>query len=190
MHRFIAIAVVALSAVAFAQDKKAEAKPDPKAAAKPEAPPPPPPEVKKTTDAFVGSWATEATMEMGGKTEKVSKLKMDCQKIALGGGAYCSMAAKSSMGPMEQSCMAAYDPEGKAMHFMCVTSMGEVHDHKCNWTDDKTLTCEPYKGTMGGKPMTEDVTFSWTDAKTMSSTSVTTMGDGTKMTFVATGKRK
>ena len=183
MYRLIAVAVIALSAVAFAEDKKpADAK------AKPEAPPPPPPEVKKTTEAFLGAWAGDATLEMGGKTEKF-KVKADCKKIALGNGSHCEMSGKSSMGPMEQSCMTGYDPETKSVHFMCITSMGEVHDHKCAWSDDKTVTCEQYKGTMGGKAMTEDLTFAWADPKTMTSSSVVTSDDG-KMSFSGTMKKK
>jgi hypothetical protein len=30
------------------------------------------------------------------------------------------MEGTASIGPMSQSCLLAYDPEGKAVHYMCI----------------------------------------------------------------------
>jgi hypothetical protein len=48
---------------------------------------------------------------------------MTCRVVALGSGAACSMKGTASIGPIEEACALAYDPEGKAVHFMCVTSI-------------------------------------------------------------------
>lgn len=50
-------------------------------------------------------------------------LGMTCRVVALGSGAACSMKGTASIGPIEEACVLAYDPEGKAVHFMCVTSI-------------------------------------------------------------------
>jgi hypothetical protein len=147
------------------------------------------PEVKKIVDALSGKWATDAEMTMPGAKPEKAKLSMECKKIALGAGVSCSMEGKTSMGPMAETCMIAHDPEGSGVHMMCVTSMGEVHDHKGKWKDDKTLEFEPLKATMEGKPITETVVMTMADAKTVSMTSTTTTANG-DMVFSSTSKKK
>ncbi len=155
-------------------------------------PPAPPPEIKKTTDAFAGKWSMDAELTMPGATEPTKfKVTMDCKSIALGNGAHCAMDGKvPKMGPMGQSCLVGFDPVGGAVHLMCITSMGEVHDHKGAWKDDKTLEFEPYKFTMDGKAATEMVLFSWVEPKLLTFTSIVTLADGSRMTFAGRGKRK
>ena len=178
MRCAFAVLVTLVGSLALADEKKAA-----------EAPPAPPPEVKKTTDTFTGKWVGEATVDMGdGKPEKI-KTAFDCKKVALGAGVSCSMAAKGSMGPMEQNCLVGFDPEGTGVHLMCITSMGEVHDHKGKWSDDKTVTFDSLTADMGGKSATEDLTIAFADPKTMTVTSITTQGD-TKLTFTFSGKKK
>jgi hypothetical protein len=175
-------ALCALLGSALAQDK----------AKKEAAPPPPPPEVKKTTDAFVGKWNLDSTIMMPGLKEPAKfKMVWDCKKIALGNGAECSSDVKlpSPLGPFAISCLLGANPEDKAVHMMCITSMGEVHDHKGAWKDDKTIEFEPLKYTDHGKPATETVTFTMSDPKSMVFKSTTKTPDG-DMAFEGTGKRK
>jgi hypothetical protein len=152
-----------------------------------------PPEVAKTVDAFVGKWAFEAAFTEGaGGAPTKAKMKMDCKKIALGQAADCSYATKlPDGGPLEGEAMVAYDRERKEVHFMAMTSQGEVHDHRCRWKDDQTLDCEPLAASAGGQPLKEALSFGWTaGGKTMTFKSVSTTKDGKALTFEGTGKRK
>lgn len=156
-------------------------------------PPPLPPEVKQTVDAFVGKWVMDAAIAMPGAGARTKfKMSLDCKKIALGNGVQCTMSGKiSDLGPLEQTCLVGHDPQsGTGTHMMCITSMGEVHDHKGTWKDDKSLVFEPFKFTSAGKTATEDVSVTWPDTKSLVFTSVVTMEDGSRTTFEATGKRK
>jgi len=186
MKKLILLCAVCATSIALADDKKGEKKGE--AAAKPPALHEMP-DVKKVVDAFAGKWAMDAELTMPGAKPEKTKVTMECKKIAMGAGVSCAMEGKSSMGPMAQTCMIAHDPEGSGVHLMCVTSMGEVHDHKGKWKDDKTLEFEPYKGTMMGKPATETVTMAMADAKTMTMTSTTTTAEG-DFVFSSTAKKK
>ena len=82
------------------------------------------------------------------------------------------------------------DSPGKAVHYMCVTSMGEVHDHKGHWLSDRKIQFEPYPTSWEGKPATEDVTFNFPDASHIRTRSVITTQDGSEMIFEFHGTRK
>jgi len=115
---------------------------------------------------------------------------MDCETVALGAGAACTNGGKASIGLMMESCLLAYDPAGKAVHYMCVTSMGEVHDHKGRWKDSNTIAFEPLQAGMMGKEVTEILYWSFPDAAIIAKTSLVTMPNGTSMRFEFTGRRK
>jgi len=83
--------------------------------------------------------------------------------------------------------LVGWDPLDKTVHFVALTADDELHDHRCKWSDDKTVACEPFKGGMRGQPITEDLSFSF-DAGQMTVKSVVTMKDGSKMTFEGKGK--
>jgi hypothetical protein len=100
------------------------------------------------------------------------------------------MKGAASIGGIEEACLLAYDPDGKAVHFMCVTSMGEVHDHKGHWLSDRKIQFEPYPTSWEGKPATEDVTFNFPDASHIRTRSVITTQDGSEMIFEFHGTRK
>jgi hypothetical protein len=91
---------------------------------------------------------------------------------------------------MAESCLLAYDPEGKAVHYMCVTSMGEVHDHKGKWVDPKTIDFEPLLAGMMGQPITETLKWYFPDEETISKTSEVKLRDGSVMHFEFKGKRQ
>jgi hypothetical protein len=155
---------------------------------KPRQQPPPPVEVKRTTDAIVGKWSGHMTARVAGTVETFD-WSMDCKSAAFGAGAACTNEGKASIGAMAESCLLAYDPEGKAVHYMCVTSMGEVHDHKGTWKDGKTIEFEPLRAGMMGQLVTETNRWFFPDASSISKTSVVTMPDGTSMSFEFNGKR-
>jgi hypothetical protein len=90
---------------------------------------------------------------------------------------------------MAESCLLAYDPEGKAVHYMCVTSMGEVHDHKGAWKDANTIEFEPLRAGMMGQLVTETNRWYFPDANTIDKTSEVTLADGSSMNFEFKAKR-
>ena len=116
--------------------------------------------------------------------------KMDCKVVARGAGALCTNTGKASIGEMAESCLLAYDPEGKAVHYMCVTSMGEVHDHKGKWIDSKTIEFEPLRAGMMGQLVTETNRWYFPDAGTIDKTSEVKLADGSSMNFEFKGTRQ
>jgi hypothetical protein len=91
------------------------------------------PEVKQTVDAFLGEWSGQMTAVVPGSGSETFPWMMECRSAALGSGAVCTSEGRASIGQMAQSCIIAYSPEEKMVHYMCVTSMGEIHDHKGQW---------------------------------------------------------
>ncbi len=192
--------LVAAASLAHAQADKAapQAKEKPpvpaRAAAAPAqpAPAPPPPEVKKTVDAFVGTWTFDGNLTLPGGAAPVKvKETFTCKKVAGGRVVSCSGSAKvPGMGKMEDVALVTYDAEGKKVRFVGMNSMGEVHDHMCTWKDDKSLGCEPLRVTAMGAPATVTLEMSWSDPKTVKMNETTTMKDGSKMIFDGGGKRK
>jgi hypothetical protein len=153
-------------------------------------PPAAPPEVKKTVDAFAGKWAFDGVLAFEGKEVK-GKLTIDCKKIALGKAVACSMKGKFPGFPDEDSgVLVGYDIGGKAVHFMAMTTGGEVHDHRCQWKDASTLDCGSLAYTaVDGSPATEELAFTWPDAKSSSFKAIITVG-AARVTFEGKGKRK
>ena len=151
--------------------------------------PPSPPQVKRTVDAVSGRWAGQMTATLPGSKPESFPWEMTCNPAALGAGAGCSMKGIASIGAIEEACLFAYDPDGKAVHFMCVTSMGEVHDHKGQWISDREMLFEPYPTPWDGKPATEDVDIRFPDSRHIQTSSVITKQNGSKMVFEFHGAR-
>ncbi len=172
-----------------AKDKPAAPKAD-KGAAMP-APPPPSPEVKQTVDAFVGTWTFEGTVTGMGPAPIKVKETVVCKKAAGGRVAACSgKGPLPGGGTYEDSALVTWSDGDKAVRFVGMSSMGEVHDHKCTWKDDKNLTCDPLSTTEMGNPVTVDLHMTWNDPKTISMSEMATAKDGSKSGFEGTGKRK
>jgi hypothetical protein len=148
-----------------------------------------PPEVKKTVDAITGRWSGEMTARVPGAPVESFNWMMDCKPIALGSGASCTNHGKASIGVMAESCLLAYDPDGKSVHYMCVTSMGEVHDHRGKWTDDQTIEFEPLRAGMMGQQITETLRWYFPNPNTIDKTSEVKLSDGSSMNFEFKGKR-
>jgi len=114
---------------------------------------------------------------------------MDCKSVALDAGVLCMNSGKASIGLMEESCLLAFDPEGKAVHYMCVTSMGEVHDHKGQWKDNQTIQFEPLRAGLMGQTITETLLWHFSDADVIDKISNVTLADGSVMHFEFKGRR-
>ena len=158
-------------------------------APQPPAMPPPPPQVKQTVDAVSGHWTGQMTATLPGMKPESFPWEMTCNPAALGAGAACSMKGTASIGAIEEACLFAYDPDGKAVHFMCVTSMGEVHDHKGQWISDQQMLFDPYPTSWEARPATEDVSIRFPESQHIQTSSVITKQDGSKMTFEFYGAR-
>ena len=173
----------ALPAVLLAVTCVAQTRPTPSQAA-------PLPEIKQTVEAVSGHWVGPMTATLPGSKPEQFPWEMACKAVALGSAAACSMKGTPSIGSIEEACLVAYDPEGKAVHFMCVTSMREVHDHKGRWTNAHEVQFEPYKTTMVGQPIIEDVSFSFPDPDRIRTRSVITTEDGNRLIFEFSGARR
>ena len=176
------LAGVALFLCVSAQGQKTESNKLPQSA--------PPPEIKRTVDAIIGAWSGKMTAKVPGFPSEAFDWAMDCKPVAQGAGASCTNTGKASIGSMAESCLLAYDPEGKSVHYMCVTSMGEVHDHKGVWKDDKTIEFEPLRAGMMGQLVTETNRWYFPDTNTIEKTSIVTLADGSSMNFQFVGKRR
>ncbi len=156
----------------------------------PPAPPAPPPQIKQTIDAVSGHWAGQMTTSLPNMKPESFPWEMTCKAVALSSGASCSMIGTASIGLIEEACLLAYDPEGKAVHFMCVTSMAEVHDHKGQWISEREIKFEPYPTSWAGGPATEDVDVAFPDPRHIRTSSMITTAKGERMTFEFSGTRE
>jgi hypothetical protein len=147
------------------------------------------PEVRKIVEAMSGIWMGQMTANVPGFPLATFDWKMNCQPVAQRSGVSCTNTGTASIGSMTESCLLAFDPEGKAVHYMCVTSMGEVHDHKGIWVDTKTIEFEPLRAGMMGQPITETLRWYFPDTNTIDKTSEVKMADGSIMKFEFKGKR-
>ena len=152
-------------------------------------PPPTPPEVKQTVDALAGTWAGQMTATVPGYPPEVFSWTMECKTVALGAGVACTNGGTASIGQMSESCLFAFDPDGKAVHYMCVTSMGEVHDHKGHWKEGRVIEFEPLRAGMMGGQVTETLKWQFKDVNNLDKFSTVTMPDGSAMVFEFKGKR-
>ncbi len=147
------------------------------------------PEVARTVQAIQGAWVGRMTANIPGYPSETFDWRMDCKVVALGAGASCTNSGKASIGLMAESCLLAFDPDGKAVHYMCVTSMGEVHDHKGSWKDNQTIEFEPLRAGMMGQVITETLSWHFPDAQTIDKVSEVRLGDGKAMRFEFKGRR-
>jgi hypothetical protein len=153
-------------------------------------PGPPPPEVRRTAEALVGEWVGGLTAIVPGESPETFPWSMTCRAAALGWGAACAMEGKASIGLLAESCLLAYAGESKTVHFMCVTSMGEVHDHKGRWTNEKTVEFESLQGDFMGKTVVETIHWSFPDRSTFETKATVAMPDGSMMRFEYAGRRR
>jgi hypothetical protein len=153
-------------------------------------PPPAPPEVKQTVDALTGTWVGQMTARIPGYPATTFDWLMECKTVALGAGVACTNGGSTSIGQLSESCLFAFDPDGRAVHYMCVTSMGEVHDHKGHWKNDRIIEFEPLRAGMMGRQVIETLRWQFNDVNILVKNSTVTMPDGSTMAFEFNGKRK
>jgi hypothetical protein len=150
--------------------------------------PAPPAEVARTVNAFIGRWTFETTMTPpGGKPVKFPET-IDCHKGAQGRSAICvDRFTAPGEGPTEYDYLVGFDADTKIAHLFAVGSLGEVHDHRCTWSGQKVLECEPLEATLGGQPIKETFSFTFDGNKvTLRGTTVTKDGP---VQFDAAGTR-
>lgn len=149
----------------------------------------PSPEQKKLVAAFNFNGALDTTVTTpDGKTDTFP-LRMTCKKSAAGLAVACDLKGKSKLlGAWEGSSLTGYDMGRKEIHFMSMSSDGDVHDHACQWQGDDRITCTPLQqaGT-DGKPMTEDLSFPVASGK-VTGFEVKVAGEGGTTTFQARKK--
>jgi hypothetical protein len=145
--------------------------------------------VRRIVDVMRGTWTGKMTANIPGFPAESFDWKMNCQIVAQGAGLSCTNAGKASIGSMAESCLLAFDPEGNAVHYMCVTSMGEVHDHKGHWVDLRTIEYEPLSAGFNGQQITETLRWHFADDNTIHKTSEIRLPDGSTMKFEFTGNR-
>ena len=146
-------------------------------------------EVTRIVELMQGTWTGQMTATVPGFPTESFLWKMNCQAVAQGAGVSCTNTGKASIGSMAESCLLAFDPDGQAVHYMCVTSMGEVHDHKGKWANLKTLEFEPLRAGMMGQPITETLRWYFPDADTIDKISEVKLADGRVMKFEYKGRR-
>ena len=151
---------------------------------------PDPSQVRRTVAALVGTWSGRMTAVGQDDPPETFPWTMECKEIALGAGVSCTMSGKSSTGPVAQSCLVAFDPVAKAVHAMCVTSMGEVHDHDGQWVDDRTIEFSPLAGTIMDEPTLKTMRWTFPDARTIETRTLITLADGEFVRFDFVGHRQ
>jgi len=149
-----------------------------------------PAEVIQTVEAIQGTWLGKMTANVPGFAPETFAWTMNCKIVAKGSGASCTNSGRASIGSMEESCLLAFDPEGKAVHYMCVTSMCEVHDHKGHWKANQTIEFEPLRAGMMGQPIIETLSWHFPDARTIDKISEVKLADGNSMHFEFKGQRQ
>lgn len=147
-------------------------------------------EVGRIVEAMSGIWTGKMTANVPGFPAETLDWRMNCQVVAQGAGLLCTNTGKASIGSMSESCLLAFDPEGKAIHYMCVTSMGEVHDHKGKWIDERTIEFEPLRAGFNGQPIIETLRWRFPASDSIDKTSEVKLPDASVMKFEFNGKRR
>lgn len=146
------------------------------------------PETDRLTQAFLGKWVGEMTAHTPYGPPETVAYTMECRSVASGHGLNCDTFGHSpSVGDLTQSCLLAVDPGTWKIHYMCVSNMGEVHDHVGSWQGNK-LQYEKYEGTANGAKVAEEISTEFLDADTFLHTTLMTGADG-KMEFYFRAKR-
>lgn len=148
-----------------------------------------PPEVKKTVDAFLGSWSVTGTDKEPGSEEPVGFIiSIDCARAALGAAVSCRFAGElPGVGPIEASSVIGYSPDEKVVRWMEISSTGEYHDHRGRWKGDE-IDFEPLTFSIGGAKATERLTVGFPSPGKLTLKAVTETSDGAS-TMECTGKR-
>jgi hypothetical protein len=161
----ISIAALALVSVACSVGCGSTTPSTPPATAKATASTPPPAEAQRLASRLVGQWKGHGTMTMDGKPMPVD-FDISCTTSASAWAVTCQARGLDPAGKLhEETHLWGYNAETSKLHFFCVTSDGEVHDHVGGFTD-KGIAVE-YTGTLEGKPMVEAISFEPTDGSTV-----------------------
>jgi hypothetical protein len=182
--RIAALALV-LAATTYAQDK-GSAKPAP-------APPPAPKmsaEGRRFIDGWLGSWTSNDTIYVMGDQKMQGSLKMSCESVSAGWGAFCKATMNASgMPPSEGSFLIGWDLATGQAHLFEIQDTGEVHDHSGKWTSHKSVSLVRQGKTLDGKTEKDACTATWVSANELKFDCVGTQGTATVWTFTSTSKK-
>ena len=154
-----------------------------------ESTPKPPPEIRKTVDAFVGSWSLTGTDQEPGAQLVRFDLVIDCKRASLGAAVSCRIAGRlPGVGPVEAAAVIGYSPDEQRVRWMEISSTGEYHDHKGKWNGD-AIEFEPLTYSIAGKQATEYLSIRFPSPGVQQLRSVTETADG-KSILDWSGKRR
>lgn len=120
--------------------------------------------------AMSGEWSGVMRAEVPPDTEEFP-WRASCAPVALGAGVLCHSEGTASIGPIAQSCLIAVAPGEEEVHLMCVSSMGEVHDHRGRYVDG-AIRFEPLRAAISGAIVEEIVEYRITPGGEMQTLSV------------------
>lgn len=128
---------------------------------------------------MVGEWRGSGEVQMGADKAKLT-ISISCEPASGGHAISCrSRFDGLPTGPHEETDLFGYDATTNTYHWFAVTNAGETHDHVASMPTSDTLTWV-YKGSMGGKPFTETITFTFgNDSKRLDFESVGRAGKTT-----------
>jgi hypothetical protein len=107
--------------------------------------------------SMVGEWSGVMSAQVPPNREDIP-WRVSCIPIARDAGVLCQSGGTASIGPIEQSCLLAVAPGDEEAHLMCVSSMGEVHDHHGRYEGGR-IQFVPLRARISGKMAEEIVEY-------------------------------
>jgi hypothetical protein len=137
--------------------------------------------------SMIGEWSGVMSANVPPNTEDVP-WRISCEPIGRDAGISCRSGGTASIGRLDQSCLLAAAPVSHEIHLMCVSSMGEVHDHRGRY-EDGWLTFEPLRSWIGKDMVEELVKYQIAADGTMRTSSVVLRQGQPTMRFTLTAHR-
>jgi hypothetical protein len=135
-----------------------------------------------------GEWSGVMRAQVPPNTEEFP-WRVSCAPIARNAGILCHSAGTASIGPIAQSCLLAVAPGDEEVHLMCVSSMGEVHDHRGRYEDGR-IRFIPLRARISGKMAEEIVEYQVAPDGTMRTLSVVRTKGRPEMRFTLHATRQ
>lgn len=109
---------------------------------------------------FLGTWHGHGQLAMPGQPTVKLSLTVSCHKAADGWAVRCDMHARNKQMVMGEADLMAVDTATGKAHWFGVTNQGEAYDFLVTWPNVHTMHGH-YAWTQHGKPMQENVVFSF-----------------------------
>lgn len=137
--------------------------------------------------SMVGEWSGVMHASVPPNSEDIP-WRVSCTPIARGAGVLCRSGGSASIGPIDQSCLLAVAPGDEVTHLMCVSSMGEVHDHRGRFEDGR-IRFVPLRARISGKMAEEIVEYEVASDGTLRTSSVVHEAAQPEMRFTLEARR-